>query len=85
MDDSPVKKKRRKNRKPPCPGRKCLIHLDPSADDSTLSAFTPQSWEVSNSYFFYPEGKNLACQYDQCTVSHSINLRNKIRLFSHDL
>ena len=48
MDDSPVKKKLKKHRKPPCPGRQCLIHLDSSADDSTLVAFTPQSWEVSN-------------------------------------
>ena len=50
MDDSPVKKKRRKSKKPPCPKRKCIIHLNLSADDSTLSAFTQQSWEVSNDY-----------------------------------
>ena len=41
FDDSPVKKKRRKkNVKPP---KSCIIHVDQTADDSTLSGFTEQS------------------------------------------
>ena len=41
FDDSPVKKKRRKkNVKPP---KSCIIHVDQTADDRTLSGFTEQS------------------------------------------
>ena len=44
FDDSPVKKKRRKkNVKRP---KSCTIHMDQTADDSTLSGFTEQSWKV---------------------------------------
>ena len=44
FDDSPVKKKRRKkNVKRP---KSCIIHMDQTADDSTLSGFTEQSWKV---------------------------------------
>ena len=43
-DDSPVKKKRRrKNVKRP---KICIVHVDETADDSTLSGFTEQSWKV---------------------------------------
>ena len=38
IDDSPLKKKRRKkNVKRP---KSCIIHLDQTADDSTFSGFT---------------------------------------------
>ena len=45
MEDSPVKKKRRKSNK--ILNLQCLIHVDNSTDDSTLSVFTNQSWKVS--------------------------------------
>ena len=45
FDDSPVKKKRRKkNVKRP---KSCIIHMDQTADNSTLSGFTEQSWKVT--------------------------------------
>ena len=45
FDDSPVKKKRRKkNVKRP---KSCIIHLDQTADNSTLSGFTESSWTVT--------------------------------------
>ena len=47
MDESPVKKKRRKGKKRAAEPKKCLIHVNTSADDSTLSAFTTVSWRVS--------------------------------------
>ena len=45
MDDSPVKKKRKK--KNADLNLQCLIHVDNAADDSTLSVFTDKSWKVS--------------------------------------
>ena len=50
-DDSPVKKKRRrKNVKRP---KICIIHVDETADDSTLSGFTEQSWKVIFNFFMF--------------------------------
>ena len=44
LNDSPVKKeKKNKNVKRP---KSCIIHVDQTADDSTLSGFTEQSWKV---------------------------------------
>ena len=44
FDDSLVKKKRRQNNvKRP---KSCIIHVDQTADDSTHSGFTEQSWKV---------------------------------------
>ena len=44
FDDGPVTKKRRiKNVKLP---KSCIIHVDQTADNSTLSGFTEQSWKV---------------------------------------
>ena len=48
FDDSPVKKNRRKkNVKRP---KSCIIHMDQTADDSTFSGFTEQSWKVIFSF-----------------------------------
>ena len=46
FDDSPVKKKKRKSVKSQVRPTKCLIHVVSSSDDTTLSAFTEQSWKV---------------------------------------
>ena len=44
FDDSPVNKKRRKkNVKQP---KSFIIYMDQTADESTLSGFTEQSWKV---------------------------------------
>ena len=43
FDDSPVKKKKKKNVKRP---KSCIIYMDQTADDSTLSGFKEQSWKV---------------------------------------
>ena len=42
--DSPVKKK--KNNLETVRPKRCIIHIDPRADDLTLSRFTEQSWKV---------------------------------------
>ena len=44
MEDSPVKKKRKKEKKQR--PKNFVIHIDLQADDNTLSAFSEQSWKV---------------------------------------
>ena len=43
MEDSPVKEKRRKEKKR---RKNCVIHIDSQTDDNKLSAFSEQSWKV---------------------------------------
>ena len=43
FDDSPVKKKEKKNVKRP---KLCIIYMDQTADDSAHSGFTEQSWKA---------------------------------------
>ena len=44
MEDSPVKEKRRKEKKQR--RKNCAIHIDSQTDDNKLSAFSEQSWKV---------------------------------------
>ena len=53
MDESPLKKKRKTKKDVAEKPTKCLIHADPSADDSTLSTFTQQSWKVGTAFCFF--------------------------------
>ena len=57
MEDSPVKEKRRKEKKQR--RKNCTIHIDSQTDDNKLSAFSEQSWKIimqcvrrSESYIF---------------------------------
>ena len=52
MYESPLKKKRKTKKDVAEKPAKCLIHVDPSADDSTLSTFKEQSWKVSAAFYF---------------------------------
>ena len=44
MEDSPVKEKRRKEKKQR--RKNCTIHIDSQTDDNKLSAFSEQSWKI---------------------------------------
>ena len=44
MEDSPVKRKRKKEKKQR--PNNCVIHIDSQADDSRLSVFSKLSWKV---------------------------------------
>ena len=44
MEDSPVKKERKKKKKQR--PKNSVIHIDSQADDNMLSAFSEQSWKV---------------------------------------